>query len=85
MPNSSSVLRATQLRNSSSGCVSFIHSVIAGVSHIAMRSGPAMAMFFGTISPNKMCRNEMMSRASTNATGCSRSPGMPIASNGASM
>ena len=56
MPNAASVLRATQFKNSMTGRVSFIHTVIGPVSHIAVDSGPAIAMFFGTISPSRMCR-----------------------------
>ena len=36
----------------------------------AVRSGPAIAMFFGTISPITMCRNTTMVRAMVRAIGC---------------
>ncbi len=43
----------------------------------AERSGPAMAMFLGTISPSTMCRYTTIVRAMAKATGCSTASGMP--------
>ena len=40
-------------------------------------SGPAMAMFFGTISPSSTCSVTTMESATTNDTVCSSASGMP--------
>ena len=52
-----------------------------GTSQTAVRSGPAIAMFFGTISPITMCRTVTTDSAMTNAIGCSTASGTPSGPN----
>ena len=51
----------------------------------AERSGPAMAMFFGTISPSTTCRDTTTTSARENAIGWTSASGMPQLSNSGSM
>ena len=48
-----------------------------GASTSAVRSGPAIAMFFGTISPSATCADTTSSSAMTSDTGCSHASGTP--------
>src|ERR1700738_5171638 len=58
------------------------HSRYGGTSSIAADSGPAIAMFFGTISPSSTCNTTTIVIATTNDTVCSTAPGTPNRSNG---
>ena len=48
-----------------------------GTSQSAVRSGPAIAMFFGTISPITMCATTTTTSEIVNATGASTAMGSP--------
>ena len=50
-----------------------------------MRSGPAIAMFFGTISPITMCPTTTTTSEIANATGASTAMGSPSQVKGRSM
>ena len=64
------------------GRVARTHSRYGGTSSIAADSGPAIAMFFGTISPSSTCSTTTMVIATTNDTVCSTASGTPNKSNG---
>ena len=49
---------------------------------MAVDSGPAMAMFFGTISPSSTCIVTTIASAMTNDTVCSTVSGIPTTANG---
>ena len=55
-----------------------------GTSSMAADSGPAIAMFFGTISPSSTCSTTTIVIAMTNDTVCSIASGTPTRSNGVS-
>src|ERR1700682_1504344 len=58
------------------------HSRYGGTSSMAADSGPASAMFFGTISPSSTCNTTTIVIAMTNDTVCRTVSGMPINPNG---
>src|SRR5271165_2517839 len=66
------------------GRVARTHSRYGGTSSIAADSGPAIAMFFGTISPSSTCSTTTIVIATTNDTVCSTAAGTPKKSNGRS-
>ncbi len=51
---------------------------------MATDSGPAIAMFFGTISPSRMCSTTTIVIAMTNDTVCRTASGTPKRSNAGS-
>src|SRR3954454_15499323 len=61
-----------------------IHSRYGGTSRMAEDSGPAIAMFFGTISPSSTCSTTTIVIAMTNDTVCRTVSGMPSNPNGLS-
>src|SRR4051794_24059522 len=61
-----------------------IQTRYGGTSNIAADSGPAIAMFLGTISPRSTCSTTTMVIATTNDTVCSTASDTPSRSNGAS-
>src|SRR3954452_4362320 len=61
-----------------------IHSRYGGTSNMAEDSGPAIAMFFGTISPRSTCSTTTIVIAMTNDTVCRTVAGMPSNPNGLS-
>src|SRR6185503_11248632 len=60
------------------------HTRYGGTSSIAADSGPAIAMFFGTISPSSTCSTTTIVIAMTNETVCSTVSGIPSKWNGIS-
>src|SRR6267378_4189185 len=58
------------------------HTRYGGTSSMADASGPAIAMFFGTISPSSTCSTTTIVIAITNDTVCRTVSGMPIKWNG---
>ncbi len=70
---------ATALSVTTTGLSTITTSIIGGPRTRAERSGPARAMFLGTISPRTTCRATTIVSASTNATGCTRASGTPRA------
>ena len=63
------------------GPIAFAIAISGGASTSAVCSGPAMAMFFGTISPSATCAETTSSSAMTSDTGCSHASGTPRAWN----
>src|SRR5882757_660045 len=61
-----------------------IQTRYGGTSSIAADSGPAMAMFFGTISPSSTCNTTTIVIATRKDTVCSTASGTPSRSNGVS-
>ena len=64
------------------GRVARTHHRYGGTNNIAADSGPAIAMFFGTISPSSTCNTTTIVIATTNDTVCSTASGTPRRSNG---
>ena len=75
---------AIQLSSTITGRRTRTTIVSGGASASTARSGPASAMFFGTISPSTTCRNPITASAIVKAAGCTSASGRPMASNGAS-
>ena len=67
------------------GLITVVNARNGGTSQIAVRSGPAIAMFLGTISPSTMCATTTTTSEIVNATGPSTSSGSPSQLNGRSM
>ena len=65
----------TALSRTSRGRTSRTKAASGGTSSTDADSGPAMAMFLGTISPMTMCRNTTIDRAIAKAIGCSSPSG----------
>src|SRR4051812_1568932 len=66
------------------GLAARTQSRYGGTSSMAADSGPAIAMFFGTISPSSTCSTTTMVIAMMNDTVCSTVSGMPSRWNGSS-
>src|ERR1700737_2093621 len=60
------------------GSAARTHNRYGGTSSMADASGPAIAMFFGTISPSSTCSTTTIVIAITNDTVCRTVSGMPI-------
>jgi hypothetical protein len=59
------------------GRVSRMNATSGGTIHSAVRSGPAIAMFLGTISPSRMCATVTMPSATMKAIVCTTASGTP--------
>ncbi len=67
-----------------SGRAIVVNTRNGGTSHRAIRSGPAIAMFLGTISPSRMCATTTIASDTANASGCSTASGRPTHASGRS-